>query len=122
MIRSTQNRGFQMEFKNGITISVQFGTMNYCKRKNETLESSSTTSDMEKMFPEMGIHMVESPNAEIAIWDKEGTWFNFGYDDVKGWIEADEVATWIIFCTAATSLDDLRTRVIACEMIEEVEK
>jgi hypothetical protein len=65
---------------------------------------------------------VESKTAEIAIWDKEGTWFSFGYDTVKGWVKTDEVATWIIFCTAATSLDDLKTRAIACEMIEEVEK
>jgi len=110
MFRTNQNKGFTMEFKNGITISVQFGTGNYCERRNLTAPIQG----------EMKMNMVESKTAEIAIWDKEGTWFNFGHDQVKGWVEADEVATWIIFCTAATSLDDLRTRVIACEMIEEV--
>jgi hypothetical protein len=110
MFRANHNRGFQMEFKNGITISVQFGLSNYCERRNMTVLIQS----------EIKMDRVESKDAEIAIWDKEGTWFNFGHDQVKGWVEADEVATWIIFCTAATSLDDLRTRVIACEMIEEV--
>jgi len=99
-----------MEFKNGITISVQFSTKNYCERKSMTAPIQG----------EMKIERVESNTAEIAIWDKEGTWLNFGHDQVKGWVEADEVATWIILCTAATSLEDLKTRVIACEMIEEV--
>jgi len=116
MIRSTQNRGFQMEFKNGMTISVQFGTMNYCERKNEILESSSTTSDMEKMFPEMGMHMVESPNAEIAIWDKDGKWFDFGYDDVKGWVEADEIAEWIALIQYADDLKHL-TKLAATSLL-----
>lgn len=110
MFRSTRNSGFQMEFKNGITISVQFSTKNYCERKSMTAPIQG----------EMKIERVESNTAEIAIWDKEGTWLNFGHDQVKGWVEADEVATWIILCTAATSLEDLKTRVIACEMIEEV--
>ena len=112
MFRSTQNKGFQMEFKNGITISVQFGAGNYCERRNMTAPIQG----------EIQMNIVESKTAEIAIWDEKGAWFSFGHDTVKGWVEADEVATWIIFCTAATSLDDLRTRVIACEMIDEVEK
>jgi len=112
MFTTNQNKGFTMTFKNGITISVQFGTGNYCERRNLIAPIQG----------EMQMNTVESKTAEIAIWDKEGTWFSFGHDTVKGWVEADEVATWIIFCTAATSLYDLRTRVIACEMIDEVEK
>lgn len=30
MFRSTENRGFQMTFANGYTISCQFGAGNYC--------------------------------------------------------------------------------------------
>jgi len=112
MFKTNQNKGFTMTFKNGITISVQFGAGNYCERRNLTAPIQG----------EMQMNTVESKTAEIAIWDKEGTWFSFGHDTVKGWVEADEVATWIIFCTAATSLYDLRTRVIACEMIDEVEE
>ena len=111
MFRTTLNSGFQMEFKNGITISVQFNTINYCERRDANAP----------ILNEMKMDIVESNSAEIAIWDKEGTWFSFGHDTVKGWVEPDEVATWIIFCTAATSLDDLRTRVIACDMMEKIE-
>ena len=109
MFKSTLNRGFQMEFKNGITISVQFGTMNYCDRKDYAAPIQA----------EMGVSVIESNTAEIAIWDKEEIWFDFGSDTVKGWVDADEVATWIMLCTAATSISDLRSRAISCEMIEK---
>jgi hypothetical protein len=111
MFKTNQNKGFTMTFKNGITISVQFGAGNYCEQ-----------SKKHRGIEQMQMDSVESKTAEIAIWDKEGAWFSFGHDTVKGWVEADEVATWIILCTAATSLDDLKTRTISCGMIEEVEE
>jgi len=112
MFKTNQNKGFTMTFKNGITISVQFGAGNYCERRNLIAPIQG----------EMKMNMVESKTAEIAIWDKEGAWFSFGHDTVKGWVNTDEVATWIILCTAATSLDDLKTRTISCGMMEEVEQ
>jgi hypothetical protein len=75
--------GFTMIFSNGNTISVQFGFGNYCENTHES-----------KMI---------SSDAEIAIWDKHGHWYNFGSDDVKGHCSADEVAKWIQF--AATTAD-----------------
>ena len=112
MFKVNQSKGFAMTFKNGTTISVQFGAGNYCERRNLTAPIQG----------EMKMSIVESKTAEIVIWDKEGTWFSFGHDTVKGWVDADEVATWIILCTAATSLDDLKTRAISCEMIEVTEQ
>ena len=112
MFKTIQNRGFQMEFKNGITISVQFGTGNYCERRNMIAPIQG----------EMKMDKVESNTVEIAIWDKEGTWFSFEYDQVKGWVDADEVAMWITFCQMATDLNDLKTKAIACEMMEKAEK
>ena len=111
MFSSIRNKGFTMTFKNGITISVQFGTDNYCERKNLTAP----------MQVEMHMHMVESKTAEIAIWDENRKWFSFGSETVKGWVEAEEVGTWIILCTAATSLFDLKTRAIGVGLIERVE-
>ena len=32
MLVSTLNKGFQLTFENGLTISVQFGSGNYCER------------------------------------------------------------------------------------------
>ena len=63
MFTSTRNRGFQMTFKNGLTISVQWGTGNYCERKNL---QTSYRGDMDAATP-----IVESADAEIAIWNEE---------------------------------------------------
>lgn len=74
--------GFRMTFSNGNTISVQFGIGNYCENRDESKTSSK--------------------NAEIAIWNKENVWYNFGSDEVKGWCDADEVARWINFAANNT--------------------
>lgn len=96
MFTSTRNHGFQMEFNNKITISVQFGAGNYCERKNVPF------------IGDMDVPLVRSNDAEIAIWNKEGKWFNFDDDEVKGHVDTDEVAKWIVMCSSATDLDDLK--------------
>ena len=76
------NAGFQMVFNHGNTISVQFGFGNYCENKN-----------------------LSKPNckdAEIAIWNDAGKWYDFGNDTVKGWCNMDEVAKWINFAATTT--------------------
>jgi hypothetical protein len=98
MIAITRNKGFQMTFPNELTISVQIGNMNYCARK-----SMSTVYDAE-----MQMEIVKSPDAEIAIWNEKGDWFEFGNDTVKGWVPVAEVATWIERVTKATSINDLK--------------
>ncbi len=70
--KTDYNDGFAMTFKNGWTISVQFGRINDCHRQGDF-----------------------SLDAEIAIWDDENGWYNFGNGIVKGYCDADEVATWI---------------------------
>lgn len=69
------SRGFQMKFTNGWTVSVQFGFGNYCDNRDDPKTSS--------------------PNAEIAAWDKDDYWYNFGDDKVQGWVKAEEVAEFI---------------------------
>ena len=98
MFTSTHNNGFSMTFENGFTISVRWGIGNYCERRS--MSSYHPHSDMK-------IPQVKSTDAEIAIWDKEGTWFNFGSDTVKGWCSVDEVATWIGIAREAKTLDDI---------------
>ena len=81
---STMNKGFQMTFESGWTISVQWGRGNYCERMN-----SSIDEDRKQMT-------VESTSAEIAIWNKDGEWYTFDNGDtVLGYLTADEVAEWI---------------------------
>ena len=69
--------GLQMSFSNGNTISIQFGFGNYCDNKNLTKDFSK--------------------DAEIAIWNDSGEWYNFGNDTVKGYCNTDEIAKWIHF-------------------------
>ena len=71
--------GITMTFKNGNTISIQFGYGNYCDNYFESKSSSDT--------------------AEIAIWNKDKIWYKFpdSLDTVKGYLNSDEVAKWITF-------------------------
>ena len=96
MFTSTRNHGFQMEFNNKITISVQFGAGSYCERKNAPF------------IGDMDVPLVKSNDAEIAIWDSKGKWFDFDDDEVKGHVDTDEVAKWIEMCSCATDLDDVK--------------
>ena len=98
------NKGFRMTFHNGMTISVQFGSSNYCSRRS--LHSI--------VLSEMKEPITTSPDAEIAIWDANGDWFIFGSDQVKGFVTPDEVALWIHIVSSAESLNHLQ------ELAEEV--
>jgi len=105
---SCGNKGFSLGFENGLVISVQWGSMNYCERKSLNADYNA----------EMRQNIVQSTTAEIAIWDTnsveqpDGTYvvnheFNFGYDCVKGWCTANEVANWIQITAEAESIHDL---------------
>lgn len=80
MLRITARKGFQMTFENGWTVSVQFGGGNYCANRNAPIPS---------------VKDEESSNAEVAAWDAEGRWHNFGGDAVEGYLSADAVAKFI---------------------------
>lgn len=74
--------GFQITFENGNTISVQFGFGNYCENRDESKSECAT--------------------AEIAIWNKDGKWYDFGSDTVKGWCTPDEVGQFIQLAMTTT--------------------
>lgn len=80
------NGGFWITFKNGVTISVQFGYGNYCLNRN--------TDELLKELKIGKMEIKECPNAEIAIWDKDG-WLTSefkGYDDdVQGWVTPEDL-------------------------------
>lgn len=83
MLKITQSKGFQITFANGWTVSVQFGAGNYCERRNADFGAPRTCDQW------------ESSDAEIAAWDANGTLFHFDHDDVKGYMNANEVAKFI---------------------------
>lgn len=87
MIQSTLNKGFSLTFENGLTISVQFGSVNYCANKDNSIGN---------MRRHLVNDITECINAEIAIWDTQDRGFDFGSGTVKGYITANEVADWII--------------------------
>jgi hypothetical protein len=97
MLKSTVNKGFSMTFKNGLTISVQFGNMNYCSNQN-----------IGEYKCEMNQDITESKNAEIAIWSHNRKWFNFGHDTIKGYCSADEVAIWIDKVRRAKNINTIK--------------
>jgi len=88
---ATRNKGFAMTFDNGFTISVQWGTFNYCEKKN-------LGSDGDE---EMKTKRWESRTAEIAVFNDTGIIPVGNHDDVIGWCSTDEVATVIAIVQSA---------------------
>jgi len=97
MFTSCENKGLQLTFENGLTISIQFGVGNYCERRSITASFQS----------EMSEPIIQSTTAEIAIWNDQNTWYNFGSDTVLGWVSTDSVADWIYRVKNATSLETI---------------
>jgi hypothetical protein len=89
IFRVTGNKGFQMKFENGWTISVQFGYGNYCDNYQHP-----DGFDFAK-----GLNVVQSSDAEIAIWSGDtwgSDWYTFeNGDTVLGHQAPDQVAQWI---------------------------
>ena len=86
--RLTDGKGFHITFKNGWTISVQFGPGNYCDNYNMDIMSFRSSKDYGR---------VESFTAEIAFWGPDGEMQKFGdpsdeyRDTVKGRVTPEEV-------------------------------
>lgn len=74
---NTVPSGIHMTFKNGYTISIQFGFGNYCENKF--------------------CGKSESKDCEIAIFDKENKFVQIEgmFDNVVGYCNMDEVAEYI---------------------------
>ena len=80
---STYNKGFRMKFDNGFSISVQWGTGNYCEKKN--LGTTLGDERNEKYW--------ESKTAEVAVFDNNNDMIPIGNEEtVIGWLLPDEVA------------------------------
>jgi hypothetical protein len=81
--KSCGNKGFQMTFGNGWTISVQWSALNDCSRSRPDVD------DMKTEF-------VDSETAEIAVWDADRTYLNIsGSDTVLAHRSPEEAARWI---------------------------
>ena len=78
---ATQNKGFGITFQNGFGVSVQWGTGNYCEKKNIGADGDE----------EMKTKRWESRTAEIAVY-KDKKFIDIGEDTVIGWLTPNEVA------------------------------
>ena len=94
---STFNKGFNMSFENGISISVQWGVGNYCDRKDGCDYSESMNGEF-----------WEATSAEIMITSNsdENVVLDNG-DVVAGWLSTDTVAKLIHMCSTARNTKHL---------------
>ena len=100
---ATRNKGYAMTFDNGFTISVQWGTENYCEKKHTTIHP---TDPMEHK-------RWDSLSAEIAVFDNEEM-INIssdGVDAVIGWLGTHDVAKVIAIVSSAGSVGEIQTKV-----------
>tara|TARA_Y100000296_G_C5112304_1_gene225819 strand:+ start:458 stop:766 length:309 start_codon:yes stop_codon:yes gene_type:complete len=77
---TSNGKGYQMTFKNGYCVSVQFGPGNYCERRGAGFDAVQTTANNGEVW--------RSKTAEVAIFNPDGTFDG----DVQGWLNPDEVA------------------------------
>lgn len=84
MFRITDKKGFHITFKNGYTVSVQFGPGNYCDHYSRNI------GEDEEWCGKTG-----SDEAEVAVWNnKSGELIkhpDFEGDTVKGYVNAEYV-------------------------------
>ena len=96
MFKITAGKGFHLTFANGIMLSVQFGRGNYCKNRNISWEEEKSDK------------YLSCKDAEIAIWDGEGSYLTqeankdiYGeelHDDVKGWLSVTDIVKFVNWC------------------------
>lgn len=89
--RLCHNRGFQITFENGYTVSVQFGAGNYCDNRTDALDAIAIKSDTD----------LECRNAEVAIIDHNNNFVEFSSsgESVLGEIDPNKVAEMIAWAS-----------------------
>jgi hypothetical protein len=94
-ISSTLNKGFQITFDNGITVSVQFGMGNYCSNRMTKIDSMETD-------------FFQSETVEILCWDAEGDiCLSDKSNPVIGHANVGEIPQILTRCQQAKSRKDL---------------
>ena len=105
MFSAGYNKGFSLTFENGNTVSVQWGPGNYCEPVHPQGRNAPHDAPTQ-------MQVWKSESAEMAAWNANGEWHNFGYDSVDGWKTTDEIADFIHFVAnneLSTSFSDADT-------------
>ena len=79
-------QGFHMTFKNGYTISVQFGSGNHCSNSLIPIETDREKKTFGKCM-----------NCETAILKPNGKFLKYKGDDVQGYQSSNDVAKTIAY-------------------------
>ena len=111
-----RNKGFAMTFENGFTISFQWGTENYCEKKNTTIHPTDP----------MKHDRWDSLSAEVAVFENEKMISIGDDDDIIGWCSPDEVAKYIEIVSKAepasseipSKFKELRKRIEVLEKLK----
>jgi hypothetical protein len=90
----SDNKGFHITFKNGYTVSVQFGGGNYC-----------TNRDLD--FEVWGEAVPASDTAETALMTKDG-FVEYQGDDVQGYMSPSEVLKLMVYAESLPPYDELQ--------------
>ena len=106
---STQNKGFLIKFDNGFSISVQWGTINYCEKKNLVSEFDD----------EMKKPLWESSDAEIAVFKGSDSTHPGGseiieigeHDAVIGWLSPEKVSKVISIVSSSKTENEIKTKI-----------
>jgi len=86
LFRLVNRKGFQMEFDNGLTVSVMFGEGNYCERRHSTSMYKALTGG-ENELRKLILDPWESKNAGVAVWrTSDSQWASIArYGDENRW-------------------------------------
>ncbi len=89
----SDQKGFHITYKNGYTVSVQFGGGNYCTNRDLPIE------DYGKAVP-------PSDTAETALMTKDG-FVEYQGDDVQGYMSPSEVLKLMVYAESLPPYDEL---------------
>ena len=103
----SNQKGFQITYKNGYTVSVQFGGGNYCTNRDLPIE------DYGKSVP-------PSDTAETALMTKDG-FVSYQGDDVQGYMSPPEVLKLMVHAESLPIYDELAAFVSGQNPQEEKE-
>lgn len=83
-MRITDGKGVQFEFDNGVTVSIQIGRGNY----GDNYDFPDYNITRERPLP-------WSTKAEVAVWGRDGHWFDLNNDQVAGYVPVQDVLAFM---------------------------
>lgn len=98
----TDGKGFHITFSNGVTVSVQFGSGNYCENyPNREIINDNTPDEKDYEKRQLKYGRQGASNAEVAIFDNSGKWITRRFfrngGNVEGWVSPEKVLRALVW-------------------------